>query len=184
MPGKLVLVRHSLPEMVAGVPQAQWRLSAAGKTAARGLAARLGGFDAPVVWSSPEPKALETAELVAGALDRRVCEAADLREHDRTSLGYLSRERLEAGVAGLLASDDELVFGDETARSVFVRMERALRRARAEAGRRDVVAVTHGAAAAIYVSRITGVDALAFWRSLGAPAAIVLDGARLERVLG
>jgi broad specificity phosphatase PhoE len=179
MPSKLVLVRHSTPEIVQGVPASGWRLSADGKIAAAALAPRLRPFNASAIWSSPEPKALETAEIVAEALDLPIRPTPDLREHDRTSLGFIDKATLEAGVERLLRSDDDLVFGDETARSVFARMERALLRGDGE----NLLAVTHGTAAAIFVSRISGIDSVEFWRSLRTPAAIVLSGDRLEQVL-
>lgn len=183
MPGKLVLVRHSAPEIIDGVPASEWRLSAEGRRAAAALAYRLRDLNASAVWSSTEPKALETAEEFAAALDRPICPIPDLREHERASLGYLSKAALEAGVERLLRSDDDLVFGDETARAVFARMERALlARDGADMGK-DLLAVTHGTAAAIFVSRTSGVDALSFWRSLRTPAAIIMCGKRVEQVL-
>lgn len=179
MASKLVLVRHSTPEIVQDVPASAWRLSAEGKAAAAALAARLRPFNASAILSSPEPKALETAEIVAATLDLPVRPKPDLREHDRTSIGFIDKTTLEAGIERLLRSDDDLVFGDETARSVFARMERTLLSTEGE----DILAVSHGTAAAIFVSRISGTDPVEFWRSLRTPAAIVLNGNRLEQVL-
>jgi broad specificity phosphatase PhoE len=183
MAGKLVLVRHSAPLIEEGVPQSRWRLSEKGREAAMVLAGRLLAFDAPAIWTSTERKALETAEVLAAALGLPIREEPDLREHERASLGYMARAEREAGVERLLASDDELVFGDETARSVLDRMDRALHAAMVAAAGSDVLAVTHGTAAAIFVGRRCGVDALAFWRALGVPAAIVLDGDRIEEIV-
>ena len=164
------------------MPQSDWRLSQKGREAARALAGRLRTFDSPAIRSSTERNALETAEILAEVLDRPVRAEPGLREHDRGSLGYMSRVQLEAGVEKLLASDEELVFGVETFRSVFDRIEQALHAAVAAAGR-DVLAITHGTAAAIFVSRRYGVDAVTLWHSLGTPAAIVLQDDRLERVV-
>lgn len=181
MTGKLILVRHSAPQVVPGTPQNRWSLSPEGKAAAHALAQRLRAFSPPVIWSSPEPKALETATAIAAALGRPVQEEPDLREHDRASVGYLERAELEAGVASLLASDDDLVFGDESARDVFDRMDRAVRSAQAASA--DALLVTHGTAMAIFVARRCSLDPLAFWRALAAPAAVILDGDRLEKVM-
>jgi probable phosphoglycerate mutase len=182
MAGRIVLIRHGAPEVLAGVAASGWRLSGAGRAAARALAGRLRGFDAAVVWSSPEAKALETAAAIAGELGLPVREGADLREHERGSLGYLTRDALEAGVERLLRSDDEAVFGDETAGAVFRRMWEALAAAGEAAGGGDVFAVTHGTAATIFVARRCGVEPVAFWRALSLPAAIVVDGKRLVSV--
>jgi broad specificity phosphatase PhoE len=126
MVGKLVLVRHSAPLIEEGVPQSRWRLSQQGREAARVLGGHLQAFDAPTIWSSTERKALETAEVLASVLGRPIREAPDLREHERSSLGYMGKPQLEAGVERLLPSDYELVFGDETARLVLERMGRAI----------------------------------------------------------
>jgi broad specificity phosphatase PhoE len=183
MTGKLILVRHSAPQVVPGTPQNRWSLSPEGHAAAHALAQRLRTFSPPVILSSPEPKALETATAIAAALGRPVQEEPDLREHDRASLGYLDRAVLEAGVAQLFTTGDELVFGDESAQAVFNRMDRAVRSAQADAAGADALLVTHGTAMAILLARRCGLDPLAFWRTLAAPAAVILDGERLEQVL-
>ena len=46
---KLVLVRHSLPEFVTGMPASQWRLSAAGQLRCEALAGRLAAYDLAAV---------------------------------------------------------------------------------------------------------------------------------------
>lgn len=81
----LVLVRHAMPKIEPGAPAPSWRLGRAGRAAA----AALGQFvPAGYLVSSDEPKALETAELVAAhsepcndvVVDRR------LREVDRPNI--------------------------------------------------------------------------------------------------
>jgi len=57
---KLLLVRHSLREMVTGVPASRWRLSAEGRHCCETLAERLAAYDLAAVVSSEEPKAAET----------------------------------------------------------------------------------------------------------------------------
>lgn len=69
---KLYLVRHAeaVSEEVAGSDDVRW-LSARGREAARGLARLLREqqVELDAVLSSPLPRALQTAELVAGGLD-------------------------------------------------------------------------------------------------------------------
>lgn len=183
MSGKIILVRHAMPTIEPGAPSSLWRLSPEGHSAATAFAAQLRGFDSPAIWTSPEPKAASTAHALAAILRLSVVSADGLREHERTSAGYLSRENLESGVARLVSSDDELVFGDETAAAVFARFSRALAAAQSTAAGRDVIAVTHGAAMSIFVGRRCAVAPLAFWQRLGTPCAVVLHGARIERIL-
>jgi phosphohistidine phosphatase len=69
---KLYLIRHAdaVPEDVAGSDHERW-LSARGREAARGLARllRQQGVELDAVLTSPLPRAVQTAELVAGGLD-------------------------------------------------------------------------------------------------------------------
>jgi phosphohistidine phosphatase len=71
-PVKLYLVRHAeaVSEDVAGSDDVRW-LSARGREAARGLARLLReqNVELDAVVSSPLPRALQTAELVASGLD-------------------------------------------------------------------------------------------------------------------
>jgi phosphohistidine phosphatase len=72
LPVKLYLVRHAeaVSEETAGSDDVRW-LSARGREAARGLARLLReqNVEIDAVVSSPLPRAMQTAELVAGGLD-------------------------------------------------------------------------------------------------------------------
>jgi broad specificity phosphatase PhoE len=54
----LILVRHSLPEMVAGVDAREWRLSDEGRERCIALAKRLAPYQPARLISSDEPKAM------------------------------------------------------------------------------------------------------------------------------
>jgi broad specificity phosphatase PhoE len=182
--GKLILVRHSAPQIVEGVPANLWKLSEAGRAAAGVLALRLSWCKPSAIWCSPEPKAQETASILSATLGAPIQEDERLREHERGSLGYIGRQELEAGVARLLtAGEHELVFGDETRRQVLDRMERAFQSAAAAAGGgSDLLMVTHGTALSILVSAHHSIDPVSFWRGLAVPAAVVIGGDRLYQV--
>ncbi|MGH8207510.1 MAG: histidine phosphatase family protein, partial [Steroidobacteraceae bacterium] len=65
---RVVLIRHAEPEIEPAIPAAEWRLSAAGREAAESLAGSLSEYSFERVTSSPEPKALETAQAIAAKL--------------------------------------------------------------------------------------------------------------------
>ncbi len=69
-PTKLILIKHSLPEMVPGLPANRWHLSEAGRLRCQALAEQIAPYCPDVIVASMEPKAAETAELVVGALKR------------------------------------------------------------------------------------------------------------------
>lgn len=82
----LYLVRHGRPVIDPAVPAARWVLDAAHEHAVTALAARA-PWPGDVVWfTSPEPKAVRTAFLLAG---RDVPVADGLREHERSGAGWV-----------------------------------------------------------------------------------------------
>jgi broad specificity phosphatase PhoE len=176
---RLILVRHGMPEIVEGVPSAEWRLSNSGRIAAAALADNLRGFAFDHVASSPEPKAIGTADALAAQLGLSVEVDAGFAEHARRSVGFLSREQLDSNITALFARPDTLVFGDETADQAYDRFCAALQRQRTS-GARDIVAVTHGTILSIYVGRILGIDPLPFWRALTTPAAVILEAGQMR----
>ena len=61
---RLILVKHSLPEINLAIPAPGWRLSDEGRHRAARLARLLTGSGSGRTVSSPEPKALETAGII------------------------------------------------------------------------------------------------------------------------
>ena len=172
----LILVRHSLPKMVTGVPASQWRLSAEGRRRCTALARCLSAYGLGAVVSSQEPKAVETGRIVAGTLGVRFETAPGLHEHERgvvTDLG--SREDFQAQVARFFAHPDQLVLGYETANEAHTRFARAI--ASAIEGRlaATVAVVSHGTVMTLFIARAVGLDPTAFWKSLALPSFAVLS---------
>jgi 2,3-bisphosphoglycerate-dependent phosphoglycerate mutase len=177
MQSRLVLVRHGKPEIEEGTPSTQWPLSQSGREAAASLATQLEGFTFQKITSSPELKAIGTAEVIAQKLGLSVQIDDDLSEHKRHSTGFLPLEDFNAQIARLFESPwNELVFGDETATAALERFTRALDRQYVSTGSSDVLVVTHGTIMSIYVANRLGIDPLSFWRSLTTPTAIVISG--------
>jgi broad specificity phosphatase PhoE len=76
----LILVKHSLPEIVENLPAREWKLSAEGRIRAGQLAERLLPFQPEYIISSIEPKAKETAEIIAGRHNLEIHCGDDLHE--------------------------------------------------------------------------------------------------------
>lgn len=175
---KLIFVRHSAPMIDPEIPSCDWVLSTEGRAAAAALAGRLAGRTIGTVVSSDEPKARQTAEEIASALQLSVELDPGLREHHRASIGYLPRPEFEAGISRFFLQPEMLGFGEETADQVFSRFSVAVERS-LERSDADVVLVTHGTALTLYLARKTGISPLPFWRSLTMPMAMELEGATL-----
>jgi broad specificity phosphatase PhoE len=173
---QLVLIRHSQPEIVPGVPASGWRLSDTGRDRCRALADRLVAYDLAAVVASREPKAVETGQIVARALGLPFETAADLHEHDRPNVGLLAdEEQFQARVASVFEHPGELVFGRETADEAHVRFTTAIANVMAQHPRGNLAVVTHGTVMTLFVARAAGLDPVPFWKRFGLPAFVVLS---------
>ena len=112
---KLILVKHALPEIKAGIPANRWHLSEEGRFRCKSLADRLGDYRPDVIVASLEPKAAETGQLVAECLEKPFETAEGLHEHDRNNVGFLPVEEFREKVATFFAQPEKLIFGRETA---------------------------------------------------------------------
>jgi broad specificity phosphatase PhoE len=171
---RLVLVRHSVPDIKREVPAAQWQLSEAGKTRAAAFAGQLDPGSARAIFSSEEPKAVETARALASAWELPVETVPGLHEHERPAAQMLSRDQFEERVRQLFARPGELVFGTETAEQARRRFTLALLRLVARSSD-DVIAVSHGTVMTLFVAEATGMEPFALWKSLEMPCAITLE---------
>lgn len=173
---RLILVRHSAVDVQPHVPAVQWRLSEAGRARCIPLADMLAEHHPIAIVASDEPKAVETAEIVAGRLGLSVETEAGLREHDRTGAPYYRDSgEFERAAARLFARPDELVFGRETAARAADRFAAAVEDVLARNADGSVVVVAHGTVISLFVARHTRLDAYEYWRRLGMPAFAIMS---------
>ena len=170
---RLVLVRHSMPELEPDKPASAWRLGEIGHRRAGELAARLRDFSPEVIWSSSEPKALETAEVVAGAFGVPVKIMDGLEEHHRGNVPLLPKEEFEGAVERFFCNPSQLVLGTEMADQARDRMAGSIDRV-LEAGHNDSIVVTHGTVIALYVASVADTRPFCLWRRLEPPSFVVL----------
>ena len=171
---RLVLVKHSMPEIERDKPVSAWKLGEVGRRRSELLAARLKEFDPGVIWSSKEPKAIETAEIVAKEFSVPVEITEGLEEHHRDNVPFWEKiEEFEGAVERFFGNPDRLVLGTETANQARDRFATAINRV-IDAGQADIVVVTHGSVMTLYVASVAGVQMMNFWRRLGLPSYVVL----------
>src|ERR1041385_405894 len=86
---KLLLIKHGAPLVDPTKSSELWRLSDKGKESCIALADALRSHEPAIVISSEEPKARETAELVASRLSVPTHIAKNLHEHDRSNVPHM-----------------------------------------------------------------------------------------------
>lgn len=171
----LILVKHSIPEVNENIPAREWKLSAEGQSRCKRLADLLVKYHPDQIISSVEPKAKETAELVAKELGLSTNIFEGLHEHDRTNTGYLSKEQFQESVREFFTRPDELVFGNETADEAYQRFQTAIDSILSKFPNQTIVVVAHGTVISLYVSRYIGISDLSLWKELGLPSFVALD---------
>ena len=171
----LILVKHSLPKIIGDVPAREWRLSEEGQIRAQRLAEWLIQYQPEVMVSSVEPKARETAEVIARNHNLTFSIVEGLHEHDRSNVSHLSQEQLRTSVREFFQKPDELVFGKETADQAHARFYRAVHSILNEHENKTIVVVSHGTVISLFVSRLTGSSDFDLWNMLGLPSFIAVD---------
>jgi broad specificity phosphatase PhoE len=176
---KLILVKHSKPEIRREVPSAKWTLSDEGRARCRPLAERLRTYSPTAVITSTEPKAIETGHIVATLLGLEINKEAGLHEHEREHVKVETLEIFHRRVEEFFSSPTELVFGSETADQAHERFSVALTNL-LQSYSESTVVVTHGTVLSLFVGRKTGMAPLSLWRRLGLPSYVVLDRSSLQ----
>ena len=177
---KLVLVRHSQPEIERDIPAAEWRLSDIGRRRAESMAANLRGYRADLVWCSREPKAVETAEILGMALGVPTRIEAGLEEHHRDNVPFFpTTEEFGQAIDEFFSQPSRLVLGSETANQACDRVTTAIGSA-LEGGDEDAIVVTHGTVMALYLARVADVEAMSFWRELQTPCFVEVELPRMR----
>lgn len=168
-------MKHSEPILEPDVAPNLWCLSERGRAGSVLLGERLGRYGPGIVVSSEEPKAVETAEIVAGRLGIGCRVYPGLHEHDRTGVPFLDDEKFWLVARTFFERPDELVWGGETARQAGSRFEEAVRKVLDEREEEVVTVVAHGTVISLLVARYEDLDPYALWRGLGRPSFCVLS---------
>lgn len=162
---KLVLVKHSLPDIDPVAPSREWRLSDTGRALCETLADALAEHHLTAVVTSSEPKAIETGRIVADKLGVESEVSEGLQEHDRSNVGFLGAQEFEDRIEEFFATDPgRPVFGKETAEQAnrrFANVIDTIVEAHADG---NLAVVTHGTVMALFLHRVAGVEPLPEWK--------------------
>ena len=172
---RLLLIKHSAPEIVPSQSARLWTLSAAGRARCSVLAGHLGAYAPATIITSTEPKAAETAQLIAEALGKSWYSVEGLHEHERSNAPFLSTAEFEGTISRFFAEPDVLVFGRETADAACERFSRAIMEVLRRHPQGDLAVVAHGTVITLFVAQTNSINAFKFWQQLGLPSYVVLS---------
>jgi broad specificity phosphatase PhoE len=171
---KLILIKHARPAVDPSVAAEDWQLGPEGREAAGRLVERLRPYAFSQLFSSGEPKALQTAQLIGAALARPVEQVLGLEEHDRRDVPHMESRDFISLVALLFSQPDRLVLGNETADEAYARFGEAIDGIiQKEPG--DVAVVTHGTVISLFAQHRAKAEPFGLWRRMGLPSFIVFD---------
>ena len=179
---RLVLIKHSVPEMQIHTESRFWHLSEEGRKRCAPMAEKLRRFNLARIVSSNEPKAVETAELLASELSRTHIVRPDLQENDRTGLGFVGVEAYQDTFRRFFAEPDRVIVGTETAEEARARFTTAVEAVLEEFPEETLAIVTHGTVISLLVSEPTAEERFRLWRRLGLPSYVVVSRPLLEIV--
>jgi broad specificity phosphatase PhoE len=172
---ELILIKHSLPEMLPGIPAREWHLSPEGRQRCQPLADELKSFTRLRIFSSLEPKALETAEIIARYLGSPIEARAGLHEHSRRTAEFLSQKDFRASVKRLFIEPGELVFGEETAFQAQERFSRCVAEILSEYPAQNLAIVAHGTVISLFIARHCLIEPFHLWQRLELPSFVILS---------
>jgi len=177
---KLILVKHSLPEILPDIPASEWHLSAEGRKRCQVLGDNLARHDPDLIFSSQEPKAEETAQIIAQQLGKPLFIIPGLHEHERKTVRFTNEDQFIASVKKFFELPDAPVFGEETATQSLNRFSSATDELISQNRDQNLVVVSHGTVITLFVANNCGIEPFPFWSRLDLPSFVVLSTPDLE----
>lgn len=172
---QLILIKHSLPEIIENIPAREWNLSEEGRIRAQKLAEKLDSYHPEVIVSSVEPKAQQTAAIIAERLGLKSVVMDGLHEHDRSGAPFYSKETFRSLSQALFKEPEALIFGNETGAQALGRFCKSVDTILELYKDKNVAIVSHGTVISLFVSWLTRIDGYSLWEELGLPSFVVID---------
>ena len=177
---KLLLIKHAKPLVDPTVPSHEWGLSDEGRSQCAALADRLRPHATTLIFSSDEPKAVETAELLAKHLNVPHQPAPGLHEHDRSDVPQMRTGEFISAMAHFFQHPTQKVLGLESAHRCATRFNNAVHALKERHPADTLAVVTHGTVLALHLADLTDQDPFQLWRRMQLPSYAVIDGNAVE----
>jgi broad specificity phosphatase PhoE len=174
---KLILVKHAPVRIDPQVISHGQMLSEQGRHRCDWLADELRSLEVSRLYTSVEPKALETAGLVAVRSGLALEPRLNLHENDRTGFGFQSVAELRRKLREFFERPADVVIGNETASAALQRFAEAIANIVSEEQGQNLAVVTHGTVISLFVAHHNPIAPFDLWAALDLPSCVVLDAA-------
>lgn len=172
----LVFIRHSKSLVNPNIPITSWGLSEEGRILAKKLNSLPQTKTIEVIYSSLQPKALQTAALATENLDIAVKKDNNLTESTSFTNKFVSLKELEENTRRYYAEKTCSINGGETFKEAQDRFAKALEDiVKKEQGKETIGIVSHGNILAGFVSQITEADPFEIIEKIAQPDVAVFD---------
>ncbi|GEM_PF-1254420 len=175
MEGALILVKHAMPAVVDSLVPHEWKLDESGQAQAVKFSQFLkNNFDLDkIIYSSDEPKALQTAEIIADTCKCKVQSTNELREIDREQASLMEKSE---NTKKVFEKVDEAICGKESAVQALERFEKGIKTILEIGMEEERVVVTHGAVMSLFLAKYNKeMSAFDYWEKLEWPSYAVVD---------
>lgn len=147
------------------IPQ-QWQLGERGKAQAVEVARRLSAWSPFHLFSSHEPKAMQTAEIIAETLGLEHKVFAGLEEFDRPKLPIMNVDEHHQRNRAIFLNQTQPILGVESGNDALKRFDDALFRLHQEYPDDNLAIVTHGTVMSLFLAHYNSTDGFEVWKRL------------------
>jgi len=181
---RLILIRHAMPRIDPNRHPSTWHLSSEGATQTLEFCERISHYELNKIYTSPEPKALETAAIMAEKYNVPLEKIDQLRDVDRNPQGYVRKSDYDISIRNFFTNPASMILGDETADDCYYRLKSVVDYLMSNDNCGNIVAVSHGLILSVFLSRVLKIGAFKIFNQLVLPSLIVLSIPDLKFVKG
>ena len=176
--GSIILVKHAMPELDESIPPKEWQLGDRGLSEAKKFAHFVrDNLDVdPIIYSSEESKAVDTALVLAETLGLTHKTNGKLGEFDRPAAPIVDEEEHQKINQAIFANPSQTMLGSESANSALARFESGIKEVLKEEPEDERLIVTHGTVISLFLDKYNEeIEAFDVWKKLSCPSYAVVS---------
>lgn len=178
MEGSIILVRHAMPELDEATAPKEWQLGETGLKQAKKIAHFVkDNLDVdPVIYSSNESKARDTAAIISEHLGLTHKENSKIGEFDLPALPIVGEEAYQNRSRPIFKNPSSQVLGEESAEKALERFETGIQEILKDPLEDERLIVTHGIVMSLFIEKYNEeMNGLDIWKKLECPSYAVLS---------